>query len=91
MALALVAVAIVALLVGAVVGWAWTVRGPARWCGECGDALRCLTCHPISATGRASARLIGRPPVSTSDGLVLTPHAAQRSPDVQNPRRRRST
>jgi hypothetical protein len=45
----LVVVAVVALLVGAVVGWAVTVRGPARWCGRCGESLRCLTCSPLPA------------------------------------------
>src|SRR5207247_2334009 len=50
-AVIVVAAAVALVLLGAVAGWA--VRGTAsRWCGRCGDALRCPTCHPATI-GRA--------------------------------------
>ena len=82
-------VAVAALLVGVFVGWAVTVRGPARWCGWCGDSLRCLTCSPVTATGRATVSM-RQPQSSTVDRPLMTPLAAQRAPDVQSPRRRRT-
>jgi len=36
MVYALVAAGVALVLIGAAVGWAVTVRGPARWCGWCG-------------------------------------------------------
>jgi hypothetical protein len=65
----LAVVAVVALLVGAAVGWAVTVRGPARWCGRCGESLRCLTCSPVTAPGRAAVRWPVQP-ASTMDGEI---------------------
>ena len=62
----LVVVAVVALLVGAAVGWAVTVRGPARWCGRCGESLRCLICNPVNVPGRPAVRWSGQP-ASTVD------------------------
>jgi hypothetical protein len=57
MVVALIAAAAVALLVGVAVGWA--LRGPLRWCPRDGEPLRCLTCNPLPAIGRA-ARGYGR-------------------------------
>ena len=83
----LVLVAVAALLVGAVVGWAWAVHSPARWCGGCGDSLRCLTCSPVTATGRAAVRWQGRLPASTVDRPLMTRAAENRASTIH---RRRS-
>jgi hypothetical protein len=55
MVAAMVVAAVLVLALGIALGW--LLRGPARWCPRDGEPLRCLVCHPVAATGRASVRL----------------------------------
>lgn len=80
MVLALVAVG-VALLLGALIGW--MLRGPLRWCARCGDSLRCPTCSPLPAVGRAPVRWqTGRASTVDRDRPLLTRGAENRAPRI---------
>ena len=65
---------LVALVVGVALGWA--LRGPAKWCGRCGDTLRCPQCSPLPAVGRAAIPM-RQPAVPTADRPL--PHRLRNS------------
>ena len=81
LALAIVALVLALLLLGALLGW--VSRGPiARWCTKCGAGLRCVECQPTNtATGRASVPR-SKPVAATSDRPLMTRAAENRAPRI---------
>ncbi len=75
---------VVALLLGAAVGWA--VRGQvSRWCPVHGEPLICTVCRPYPAVARAAVRWQAQP-AGTSTRLLMT-RAAENPASRINQRR----
>lgn len=77
-ALLVAIVAVLALPLGAAVGW--RVRGEAgRWC-RCGLVLKCPGCSPSPVIGRAAVPMRQPPMPTAADRPLMTRAAENRAP-----------